>query len=177
MILLKNKTVLTIVFIAQLVKWHDNFLLFPWVGKMVQKKKYFIKRISKEPTGLTWNLFQPKVSSGIFPPSEPYQNSSPAHTQTLLVSTFRPILIRLCRNVSCSGGPLGLQVPQSSPVNIHYILSGYNMVCRGDPVSRSKIRQRVKQYPTTLTTTPLLLVENSIWIYKCQWKNKIIIFP
>ena len=125
--------------------------------KWYKKRKYFIKRISKEPTGLTWNLFQPKVSSGIFPPSEPYQNSSPAHTQTLLVSTFRPILIRLCRNVSCSGGPLGLQVPQSSPVNIHYILSGYNMVCRGDPVSRSKIRQRVKQYPTTLTTTPLLL--------------------
>ena len=71
MIPLKNNTILTIVFIAQLVERLDNILLFHKVGKMVQKKENILKRISKEPTWLTWNLFQPKVSSGIFPPLEP----------------------------------------------------------------------------------------------------------
>ena len=119
MIPLKNYTIVTFVFVAQLVKRLDNFLLFHKVGKMVQKKENILKRNNKEPTWLTWNLFQPKVSSGIFPPSEPFQISSSAHTQTSLVSTFRPILTRLCRSVSCSGGPLGSQEKQYCNHTLH----------------------------------------------------------
>ena len=70
MISVINMTVLTIVFIAQLVERLDNFLLFlkdeNWY-KIKKKKENILKRVSKEPTRLAWDLLQPKVSSGTFP--------------------------------------------------------------------------------------------------------------
>ena len=111
MISVINMTVLTIVFIALLVERLDNFLLFLKDGnwyKSKKKKENILKRISKEPTRLTWDLLQPKVSAGTFPLWNPSRTRRPRRHNTK------------CRNTTCTGWAFRAQ--GSITVTIHYIL-------------------------------------------------------